>query len=110
LEFVSVLFTSVFSFCVLSSAHTINYCRGQIVDIYYPPGKESSAYHSDCKYTKTMRNCTDCSILIVPRKQYDRWAKEYTDLGMMPPYPKRYDTTQVYDPKDKKQFLRNPYN
>lgn len=57
-----------------------------------------------------MRDCTDCSMLIVPRSQYDRWAQKYIELGMEPPYPRRYDTAQVFDPRDKKQFLRNPYN
>lgn len=98
MEFVSVLFTSVFSFVILSAFHSDNYCRKGVIDIYYPPDQERLAYHSDCKFTKTVRNCVECSILIVPRNGYDRWAKRYTDLGIMPPYPKRTDTDFLYDP------------
>lgn len=99
MEFIAVLFTSVFSFSILSGVHSDTYCRNSVVDIYYPSDKANIAYHTDCKFTKTMRNCSDCSLLIVPRGSgYDKWAKRYTDLGLTPPYPKRYDTDYLFDP------------
>ena len=98
MEFVSVLFTSVFSFIILSAFHSDTYCRKGIVDIYYPADKENIAYHSDCKYTKTLRNCIDCSLLIIPRNGYDRWAARYSKLGLNPPYPKRSDTDFLHEP------------
>lgn len=99
MEFVAVLFTSMFSFVILSAVHSDTYCRNGIVDIYYPADKVGVAYHSDCKFTKTIRNCSDCSLLFVPRgSQYDRWAARYTNLGLQPPYPKRSDTAFLHEP------------
>ncbi len=100
MEFVVVLFTYMFSFIILGSVHSDFYCRDDIVDIYYPLEQENLAYHSDCVYTRTVRNCTKCGILMVRRSKYDEFAKGYTDYGLPVPVPRRTDTDRLYNPYD----------
>lgn len=72
-----------------------------IIDIYYRDGDEEMAYDMRCKYTKTPRNCEQCPTIYISRKEYEKIAKGYKDLGLQPP-PKRMDLKYVYPPKQPK--------
>lgn len=100
MEFIATVFSFVFSFNILGAVHTDTYCRGDIVDIYFPIDQENLAYDSDCVYTKTPRSCIDCQILFVRRSKYDQFAKTYTDYGLPVPVPRRKDKNQLYKPYD----------
>ena len=71
-----------------------------IVDIYHSPNREQryidavAQYDYGCYHTIT--ECEgDCGTLYLKRSQYDVWAKQYRDLGLEPPYPKRTDTENL---------------
>ncbi len=99
MEFVVVLFLAMVNFNFWAVWETMDFCNNDIVDIYYPADKSHIAYDDDCPFTKTMINCNNCSMYFVRRSQYYKFAKSYTDLGMKPPFPKRYDIYRVYQPK-----------
>ncbi len=99
MEAIATLFTSVFSLFMLGMFHTENYCRNDIIDIYYPPDQEMVAYDSDCHYTRTVRNCLDCPVLLVRRSRYDEFVASYAKYGLPAPVPRRYDTHTVFEPR-----------
>ncbi len=90
--------TTTFMIHMLSSMHSVTYCRGDIIDIYYPADRANLAYDSDCRYTKTLITCNDCAPLYIRRSSYDKFAESYTILGMKPPVPRRTDTDKVFEP------------
>ncbi len=75
-------------------------CR-DIIDIYYPKDLANLAYESKCRYTRTEINCRDCAVFYVSRRFYKDWAKEYRDLGLNPPFPRRTDMDRIIDPRKK---------
>ena len=68
-----------------------NECN-EVQDIYYYPDK---TYNPDyfaiiqrCPYTLNILN-KELPTFYIKRRFYDDYAKEYTDLGLMFPYPRR---------------------
>jgi len=96
---IAVLFLAVMGLNLLGYWETTDPCNNDIVDIYYPANKSHIAYDDDCPYTKTRIYCAECSLYLIRRSQYHKFAKSYTDLGMKPPFPKRIDTENIYPPK-----------
>ena len=99
MEFIVGLFLTIMTFNFWAVSETADQCDSDIVDIYYPPHKYYAAYDWHCPYTKTLIDCKDCSIRFIRRSQYNKFAKSYKDLGMAPPFPKRQDLKNLYQPK-----------
>ncbi len=63
-----------------------------IQDIYYYPGSfYSPEYFAKAQREPyTLNECKeDCVTFVIRRKFYDSYAKQYTDLGLEFPYPRR---------------------
>lgn len=99
MEFIVIVFSTVFGFNLWAAFETMEPCNNDIVDIYYPVNKEYLAYDWDCPYTKTVINCNNCTAYFVRRSQYARFTKSYRDYDLKPPFPARTDITKVYKPK-----------
>jgi hypothetical protein len=99
MEFVAILFTTVMTFNFWAVWESMDSCRNDIIDIYYPLGKKNLAYDWNCPYTLTPINCSECSTHYIKRSEYDKFAKSYRILKMKPPFPKRTDIVNVYKPK-----------
>jgi hypothetical protein len=105
MEFVVILFLAVFGGCIVGEKISANKCRGDIIDIYYPPDQEYMAYHKDCPYTKTRLNCVRCQMHDVSRNHYEKYIyNNFTKYNMRVMFPKRTDTRNLYPPRDNLGF------
>lgn len=77
---------------LLTACNPMDKCH-KVKDVYYYPGKndwENPEHFSKsmrCDYTLT--ECEeDCVTTYIFRDHYDRYKKQYTDLGLKYPYPR----------------------
>jgi len=87
------------SFFSISCASSI---ERQVQDIYYYPGGFLSNEYFENSQRKpyTLTQCfKPCVTTYILRKNYDRYAREYTDLGLEYPYPKKIGTKDILMPK-----------
>lgn len=74
-------------------ANQCRHSKNNIIDIYYAPNRDDLYVQTISNFQKcpyTLNKCDwECPTLYIARRDYDDWAKEFTDLGLKPPHPKK---------------------